>query len=70
MMPTSAKQLKIKKPSLGGVEIESFVSPPYSRATYEGDPSSPYPYKSRLYEIFMQIDREFETLYAENVNRK
>lgn len=73
---TMSKTVKNKKSSipraLSSIESDShqiYHSSLY-RTYYEGDSALPAFLKSRLHDLFLQIEKEFESVYAENITCK
>ncbi|XP_054264669.1 WD repeat-containing protein 37 isoform X2 [Macrosteles quadrilineatus] len=65
--PPITKRVSIPKYS-GGSIPESELNLHSLRSELEGDSSLPLVIRGRLHDLFSQIEKEFETLYAENIS--
>lgn len=68
----SKGQLKTKRGSMNRPQSGLIDSDYYTgfRSDIENDSLTTPSYKTRLYSLFKQIEREFDLLYQENQNRK
>ncbi|KAK6635541.1 hypothetical protein RUM44_000793 [Polyplax serrata] len=71
---TSSKAIKLKKNSIPRAvsSVESDANPLHNfslyRSHFEGEPVIPALLSARLHDLFLQIEREFENLYSENIS--